>query len=134
MRLGCSLYISSLKYFCVNSGKTGLQNDLAGGFMKKKQGTKDAFFKAQNEKKKVLVTYFSGVSNLFLTKLCVPIHMQTIELTPSNKTDLFYFRDEEAEEDEQIFSLPLSEIKYLELSDESYNPDDYILPNVSKSK
>lgn len=100
--------------------------------MKQKQSTKDAFVKAQKQKRKVLVTYFSSVNNLFLTKLCVPLQIQTIELYPSNSTELYYFWDENVDEDEKIFSLPLSEIKYLELSDELYNPDNYIVPDASK--
>lgn len=101
--------------------------------MKKKLSTKEAFIKAQNDKRKVLVTYFSGVSNLFLTKLCIPMQIQSIELDPSYPTELFYFWDKEAEEDEQIFSLPLSEVKYIELSDELYNPNDCVVPNASKA-
>ncbi len=61
------------------------------------------------------------------------MQIQAIDLNPSFKTELYYFWDEQADEGEQIFSLPLPEIKYMELSDESYDPANYIVPNSNKA-
>ena len=99
--------------------------------MKEKQSTKDAFIKANTEKLKVLVTYFSGEYSLFLTKLCVPI--QYVCAVNEQDQDYFYFWDEQAEVGDRLFGLPLQDIAYLELSDEKFDPNDYIISNISKA-
>lgn len=97
--------------------------------MYKEKITKETFVKALKGKKKLLLTYFSGEYSLFLTKLCVPIqHSKPIA---EFENDNYFFWDEQADIGDRLFGLPLSDIAYMELTDESYNPDDYIVTNLS---
>jgi hypothetical protein len=107
-----------------------LGNDLAGFIMQKNQHTEDIFIKAQEVKKKLLLTYFSGEHNLFLTKVCVPLrHLDPIS---EKGPDFYYFWDENGDVGDRLFGLPPSDIKYMELTDETYNPKDYIVPSESE--
>ena len=92
--------------------------------MQKEYGTEDIFVQAQTERRKILITYFSGQYNLFLTKLCIPI--RHLNLRSEYGPDFFYFWDDEADVGERIIGLPPSEIKHIEITDEAYNPNDYI--------
>ncbi|MBN2589330.1 MAG: hypothetical protein JXA96_05685 [Sedimentisphaerales bacterium] len=98
--------------------------------MKEKESTKEAFIKARKERKKIFLTYFSGKYSLFFTKLCVPI--QYVRPINEFEHDYFYFWDEQADVGDRLFGLPLEDISYLELSDENYNPNDYIITNTSE--
>ena len=98
--------------------------------MKEMQSTKEAFVKARKENKKVLLTYFSGEYSLFLTKLCIPV--QQVHPVAEFESYYYYFWDEQADVGDRLFGLPLSDIRYLELTDEHYNPNDYIIPNTSE--
>lgn len=97
--------------------------------MKEKQGTKDAFIQARKEKKKVILTHFSGEYSLFLTKLCIPIQ-HALPVTEFD-FDYYFFWDEHADVGDRLFGLPLSDIVNLEIADEIFDPNDYILPNMS---
>lgn len=98
--------------------------------MKDKESTKEDFIKARKENKKVILTYFSGEYRLFFTKLCVPI--QYIRPMNSLENDYYYFWDEQSDVGDRLFGLPPEDIVYLELSDENYDPNDYIIPNTSE--
>lgn len=97
--------------------------------MKEIQSTKEAFVKARKEKKKILLTYFSGEYNLFLTKLCIPV--QQVHPVAEFESFYYYFWDEQADVGDRLFGLPHSEIKYIELTEEDYDPNDYILPDTN---
>lgn len=94
--------------------------------MQNEPSTKDIFLQAQNERKKIFLTYFSGEQNLFLTKLCVPI--QYLESISEHGPEFFYFWDDEGDVGDRVFGVPPSEIKYIEITDEVYEPKNYILP------
>jgi hypothetical protein len=97
--------------------------------MQEKQEKQDIFIKALRERKKILLTHFSGEQNLYLTRLCIPIeHIQPIS---ENGSDFYYFWDPKADVGERIFGCPPSDIQYIESSEDSFNPDDYIIPNKS---
>jgi len=98
--------------------------------MKEKQYTKEAFIKARKEKKKLLLTYFGGEYRLFLTKLCVPI--QYVNSGNELENDYYYFWDEQADIGDRLFGLPPSDIMYIELTEENYDPNNYIIPNTSE--
>jgi hypothetical protein len=99
--------------------------------MQEEQEKQDRFTEALNERKKILLTHFSGEQNLYLTRLCIPLeHIQPIS---ENGSDFYYFWDENADVGERIFGCPSSEIHYIESSEESFNPNDYIIPNRSNS-
>jgi hypothetical protein len=82
------------------------------------------YIQAVKKNKRVILTYFSGQQNLFLTKLCVPVYFKPPNSHGEN--GCYYFWDEEAEIGERILSLTQSQIEFMELSDESFNPADYI--------
>jgi len=98
--------------------------------MKDKISTKEAFIKARTERKKVFLTYFSGECRLFLAKLCVPI--QYVCPVSEFENDYFYFWDEQAEIGDRLFGLSLDDIELLDLSDENFDPNNYIMPNASE--
>ncbi len=97
--------------------------------MEKEPGTKEIFLRAQKEKKKIFLTYFSGENNFVQTKLCVPI--QYVEAISENGPEFFYFWSDESNVGDRIFGLPPSEIKYIEITEEAYNPREYIVPYTS---
>ena len=99
--------------------------------MEEKHSTKDVFIRAYKEKKKVLLTYFGGEYNLSNTKLCVPI--QYINSNSKLECDSYYFFwDEEAEVGDRLFGLSPEDIISLEVSDDNFNPNDYIIPDMSE--
>lgn len=88
----------------------------------------DIFIQATKDRKKIILTYFSGQKSLYMTRLCVPI-----QFAPSDSQDeseCYYFWDSEADVGERLLALPPSEIAYMELSDEIFDPNDYILPEA----
>ena len=100
--------------------------------MKEKQSTKEVFIRAYKEKKKVFLTYYSGEFRLVVTKLCVPI--QYINSVSKLECDCYYFFwDEKAEVGDRLFGLSPEDIVLLELSDDNYDPNDYIVPNMSEA-
>jgi hypothetical protein len=97
--------------------------------MQTKQDAKDIFLKAQQEKKKILLTYFSGQNSLFLTKLCIPIKY----FGPISKDvpGFYYFWDDESDVGDRLFGMPPSDIKYMEITDEPFEPKEYIFPYIN---
>ena len=86
----------------------------------------DKFIRAVKDRRKVIVTYFSGQFNLNLTSLCVPL-----EYEPSGgeeEPDSYYLWDPLGEIGERVLGLPASQIMYMELSDDTFEPDEYIVP------
>ena len=71
------------------------------------------------------MTYFSGQYDLNLTKLCVPL-----QYSPPDEEDpeCYYFWDSEADVGTRVLVLPPSQIMYMELGDETFDPNDYIIP------
>ena len=88
----------------------------------------DTFVEATKSKRKIILTYFSGEQNLYLTKLCVPV-----EYTPPDENETrgyYYFWDPKGEVGERILGLQSSQIVYMELSDETFNPTEYIVSDA----
>ena len=88
----------------------------------------DTFIQAAKERKKVILSYFSGQNSLFLTKLCIPIQFCPSET--ENSSDCYYFWDPEAELGERLLGLFPSEIANMLLSDEIFDPAKYIIPEA----
>ena len=88
----------------------------------------DIFIQATESKKKLIVTYFSGERSLYLTRLCVPIQFSRSD--SEDTPDCYYFWDSEADVGERLLALPPSQIAYMELSDETFDPADYIIPET----
>jgi hypothetical protein len=84
----------------------------------------DIYIQAVKKNKRVILTFFSGQKNLFLTKLCVPVYFSPPDSHEGN--GCYFFWDEEGEVGERMLSLPQNKIEFMELSDETYNPADYI--------
>ena len=74
------------------------------------------------------MTYFSGQQNLYMTRLCIPIQFDPSE--SEYDSECYYFWDSEADVGERLLAMPPSEITYIELSDEIFDPNDYIIPEV----
>lgn len=86
----------------------------------------EKFMQAVKEKRKVILTYFSGEYNLNLTKLCVPL-----QYSPPGKgqdSNYYYLWDSEADVGERALVLPPPQIMYMELGDDTFDPNDYIIP------
>lgn len=96
--------------------------------MQNDQEKQEVFLQAQKDKKKLLLTHYSGQHNLYLTSLCIPI--EHVPPLSDNGPDFFYFWDSEADVGERIFGRPPSEIQHMELTEESFDPNDYIIPNI----
>ena len=88
----------------------------------------DIFIQATKNKKKIILTYFSGERSLYLTRLCVPIQFCSSE--SEDTSDRYYFWDSEADLGERLLSLSPSQIAYMDLSDETFDPADYIIPDT----
>jgi hypothetical protein len=86
----------------------------------------DTFIQAVKDKKKVILTYFSGQQQLHLTRLCVPIKFSSDDI--EDGSDCYYFWDSDADTGERLLALTPSEIKNMVLSDEMFDPADYIIP------
>ncbi len=78
-------------------------------------------------RRKVIVTYFSGDYNLNLTKLCVPLRYASPD-AEGDESDCYYFWDSKEEVGKRVLGLRPSEIIYIELGDETFDPDEYIVP------
>ena len=83
---------------------------------------------AVKEKRKVILTHFSGEYNLNLTKLCVPL-----KYTPFSEcgdSDCYYVCDSDADIGTRVLVLPPSQIMYMDLGDNTFDPNDYIIPET----
>jgi hypothetical protein len=96
--------------------------------MQKDQITEDVFIEALKERKKILLTYLNKEQTFFITKTCVPL--QHVQPLSENGQGYYYFWDEHADIGDRLFGLPSSDIKYIEMTSETYNPNDYIVPNT----
>jgi len=91
----------------------------------------DIFEKALKSSKKILLTYYDDELNLYLTRLCIPLDYHK---TDSNgNSGCYSFWVEYAQKDERKLSLHTSQIKYMDFSDEVFNPSDYITPQKKRS-
>ena len=86
----------------------------------------DIFIQAVKSNKKILLTYYDDELNLYLTRLCIPMNYGK----PGSEggSDYYSFWVEYAQISERALDLYPSQIKYMELSDEVFNPADYITP------
>jgi hypothetical protein len=85
---------------------------------------------AVKDRRKVIVTYFSGEYNLNLTRLCVPVRYESPDA--GEESDCYYFWDSGGEVGERVLGLRVSQIIYMELGDETFDPDEYIVPDKGK--
>lgn len=81
------------------------------------------FIQAVKSSKKILLTYYDDELNLHLTRLCVPVDYGKPDSTGDS---FYYFWVEYAQIGERMLSLRPSQIKYMNLSDDAFNPADYI--------
>jgi hypothetical protein len=77
---------------------------------------------------KIIITYYSGQENLYMTRLCVPLYYN--QPFSNGSSDCYYFWDEDADVGERILSLVPSQIQLIQISDETYNPAEYICYEV----
>jgi len=88
----------------------------------------DKFTQAVKDRRKVIITYFSGEYNLSLTKLCVPL--QYSPPGEEEDPDYYYLWDSEGDVGMRVLAFPSSHITYMELSDDGFDPDEYIIPET----
>jgi hypothetical protein len=82
----------------------------------------DIFMQAVKDRRKVIVTYFSGEYKLNLTKICVPVRYDPTDA--GEESDCYYFWDSEGEVGERVLGLRPSKIIYMEFGDETFDPDE----------
>ena len=87
----------------------------------------EIFIQAVKDRKKIILTYFCGEHSLYLTRLCVPIDYYKPAVSEGG-SDCYYFWDSEANVGGRMLRLPPSQVKYMELSDETFDPNDYTIP------
>ena len=83
----------------------------------------DIFIKAIKTNSKIILIYYGGEEKLYVTKLVIPVYFR-----PSNSawdTDIYYFWDSQARS-HRLLILQFSQIKSMELSDESFAKADYM--------
>jgi len=83
-------------------------------------GDHNVFVRAIKEKRKIRLTYLRGNNEETETKLLVPVYYgpETLE----SIADSYHFWDASADTRECIASLPQSEIRRMELSEETFDP------------
>jgi len=89
------------------------------------------FVQAVKDRRKVIVTYFSGEYSLYLTKLCVPL--QYSPPSGGEDSDCYYLWDPEGDIGTRVLALPPSQVMYMELSDDTFKPDEYIIPERDRA-
>ena len=95
----------------------------------------ETFVQAVKSRKKIILTYFSGEHNLYLTRLCVPLDYCACYTPVDSKgfSEFYYFWDEETDLGKRMLDLPTSQIKFMELSNDTFNPADYITPHNNRA-
>lgn len=84
----------------------------------------DRFMQAIREKRKVVLTHFTSEGNCDVTKLCVPL-----DYRPARHSDYFYVWDPQANVGERLLGLPIWQVKSIEVSEEVFDPTEYIVSN-----
>ncbi len=84
----------------------------------------EIFVEAVRKKRKVIITFFSGIQNLYLTKLLVPL--KYISSGSDGGVSHYFFCDLEADTNECLITLSSSMIQFMEVSEDYFDPDDYI--------
>jgi len=84
----------------------------------------EIFVEAVRKKRKIIITYFSGTQNLYLTKLLVPL--KYISSGSEGGVSHYFFCDLETDTNECLITLPSSMIQFMEVSEDYFDPGDYI--------
>lgn len=91
----------------------------------------NTFIQAVKKRKKIILTYYDDELSLYLTRLCVPVDYD--KSNSKSDSDYYYFWVEYAQVGERMLALHPSQIKYMTLSDEIFNPADYITPQKDRT-
>ena len=89
----------------------------------------DTFVQAVKDRKKIILTYFSGVQKLDLTILCIPVRYSPP--VSQGGSEWYCFWDPEADVGERVLRLESSRIRYIELSDEPFDLADYAISEAN---
>ncbi len=84
----------------------------------------EIFVEAVRKKRKIIITYFSGIQNLYLTKLLVPL--KYISSGSDGGLSHYFFCDLESDTNECLITLSSSMIQFMDISEDHFDPDDYI--------
>lgn len=92
----------------------------------------DKFIQAIHDKNKVRLTFFSKDDGRSLTRLCAPM-----DLGPSrratDKSDRYHLWDYESDTGNHVLSLLPNQIISVDVLSESFEPEEFITWNTSKS-
>ena len=91
----------------------------------------DLFIKAVKDRRKLILTYFSGKSYMYITRLCVPVSYSSPDT--AEDSEYYYVWDPESDVGERIIALPPSQIEHMGLSDETFDPNEFIVPEQGQS-
>lgn len=90
------------------------------------------FIKAIHDKKKVQLTFFSKDDGHSLVRLCAPMDFGPSRRA-SDKSDRYHLWDYESDTRNHVLSLLPSQIQSILVTDESFEPSDFITWDISKS-
>lgn len=94
---------------------------------------KDIFIKAIHEKRKLKVTFFSNEDNRSLTRSCAPL-----DFAPSRraveKNYRYHFWDYDSDKVQHTLSLNPDQLIKIDLLDETFDPAEFVIWDVKKSK
>lgn len=84
----------------------------------------DRFMQAIRKKRKIVITHSASEGRCDVTKVCVPL-----DYRPARHSDYFYVWDPQANVGERLLGLPIWQVKSIEISEEAFEPSEYIAPN-----
>lgn len=91
-----------------------------------------AFIRAIYEKRKIKLVFFSKEDNNYLERTCAPMDYGPSRRTKDNKNRLHVW-DYDSDREEHTLSLPLEQIKSLEILPENFDPSEFITWDIKRS-
>lgn len=92
----------------------------------------DIFVRATKDKRKVLLDYFDDKHKLNFNRLCLPVYYSQAQ-TEGDNLDCYYLWDLASGKDKRFLGLPPSQIVSMELTEEAFDPAEFITLNGGDS-
>ena len=86
----------------------------------------ERFIQAIREKRKVILTHFTGERDCNMTRICVPVDYSLPDA--EDNPGCYYVWDSEADVGGRLIALPIWQVKSMELSEETFDPSEYVIP------
>lgn len=90
------------------------------------------FIKAIHDKKKVQLTFFSKDDGHSLVRLCAPMDFGPSRRA-TDKSDRYHLWDYESDTRNHVLSLLPSQVQLITVTDESFEPSEFIAWDTDKS-